>query len=207
MTPYLVLADFKLDTGLVRDLVELDWRRLEVASVFERQDWILQARQRNIIWQTLCHYGIALQHVGTLLSCKLPLDLEQRILDQTRHLWPKILTDSAIIRLQMIYNGSIIPIHTDINRESSVVYPIFHHSPGATIFYHCDGTYPRGMLPPGQCYQRHAVDIKDRATLLDVTVPHSINYAAGTYTRQNPRVSLSFKFKTLGFDTLCSQIK
>jgi hypothetical protein len=207
MTRYYQLSNFKLPVHIEAQLHQLDWQQLPVASVFDKKDWVKIAYQRNILFELFKYYGWRCQRIGTLLSTVLPKELENLIRIEIDHLYGVQIASAAIIRMQVIYGGNIIPIHTDIARESGIVYPITHSCSNTTQFYNSDRTIERGMLPPSWCIPTDSVSIDNHPVLLDISVPHAIIYSGNTYTKTNPRISLSLKFEKLDFQTVKDLVK
>lgn len=199
---YYRLKNFHIPNNLKSELTSLDWLSLEVASEYRAMDWMNQAFQRHMVWQTLHTYGYRLQQIGRLVSCNLPLSVEQNIRDFVQQCHGVKLASQAVIRLQIIYGGSIIPIHTDLNRETSLVYPILHHSPSVTAFYQSCQSFPRGIIPPDSCQYVDSVCIDTCPALLDVSMPHAVLYQLGSFTKNRPRVSLSLKFVESDINTV-----
>jgi hypothetical protein len=207
MMLYHRFENFRLPHAIESGLKALDWQSLPVSSSYTVTEWVKQAIERGILWQSLDFYGWRLQHIGSLKSCQIPDQIEHQIRSEMRSRYGNKLAEAASIRLQVVYGGSIIPIHTDLRRESSIVYPILHRNPSATSFYRYPQHIDQGMIPPKQCQYIDSVCIDTCPTMLDVNVPHAVLYRPGSFTKEQPRVSLSLKFSDLDIVTVKAMIK
>jgi hypothetical protein len=203
---YCTLENFCVSQQLNNDLAGLPWQSLELASAYTRSDWLRQAYQRGILLQSLGAYGWIMQDVGTLLSYSIPPGVEHKIRNELQQRYGSEFSAAASIRLQIIHGGSIIPIHTDLNREASIVMPISHRRPSITAFYKCVNHEVRGMMPPDICEYTGGVSADVYPVLLQVNVPHAVVYSRGAYTQNSPRISLSLKFQNLDFDAVRTMI-
>jgi hypothetical protein len=194
--------NLKIPVDLELQLGQLDWEKLPVASVSKKTDWIQMAYKKKILFELFRYYGWRCQRIGTLLSSKIPIELENQVRAEISQQLNDQLAIDSIIRLQVIYGGEMIPIHTDIARESSIVYPILHPFFSATAFYKSNSVIKRGMTPPSLCTPVDSVSIDNYPVILDVSAPHAIVYGKNTYTKKTPRVSLSIKFKKIDFQTI-----
>jgi len=202
MIPYHQLAKYKLTAQLESQLQQLNWQTLTVASTIKKKNWVLMAYRCKSLFELFKYYGWRGQRSGTLLSFKLPIDLENIIRAEIDQHYGNQIATAVIIRLQVMFGGEIIPIHTDLARESSIVYPISHPYASKTQFYNSSKISKRGMISPSWCTPIDGVTIDTNPILLDVSVPHSIVYGKNTYTKKNPRISLSLKFKKLNFHSV-----
>jgi hypothetical protein len=207
MIPYHQLIDFRLPMELESQLSHLNWQALTVASTTKKKDWIRMAYSRKILFELVKYYGWRCQSIGTLLSFKLSIDLENTIRANIDQRYGNQIATEAIIRLQVIFGGEIIPIHTDIARESSIVYPISHPYASKTQFYNSNRTGKCGLIPPSWCTLANSISIDNNPVLLDVSVPHAIVYSKNIYTKKVPRISLSLKFKNLNFQSVVELTK
>ena len=206
---YYKINNFKLSNRLEDQLQLfcLDWQALPIATALGKKESFYNSYINNCMLDTFKHYGLVLQKIGNIISSKLPEKLEWDIRDEIKQQYGELLSNEVIIRLQIVYGGEGIPIHIDRTRNSSIVYPISHAQAGSTEFYEYNGPAIRGMISPQWCKLTQTVVIDRIPVLLDTTSPHAIRYSKGTYTKKDPRISLSLKFEKLDFQTVANLVK
>ena len=204
---YYNINNFKLSSQLEDQLFCLDWQSLPVTTVFGKKEIFYDSYINNSMLDMFKHYGLVLQKIGIIISSKLPDRLEWDIRNEIKQQFGELLSNEVIVRLQMVYGGEGIPIHIDRTRNSSIVYPISHAAGGSTEFYEYNGPPIRGMISPQWCKLTQKVVIDRTPVLLDTRSPHAIRYNKGTYTKKDPRISLSLKFEKLDFQTVATLIK
>lgn len=195
--PLLSFSD-KLQTKLL----QLNWQDLAVTTGLSKKiifKMILQGYATNkwSIWDFLKHYGFLLKKIPTLLNFKLPANVENEIQDQVIPYFSEARL--PIIRLQVMYNGCFLPIHTDITRNASLVIPLLNHSGSWTKFYRYHGNSTQ-LINPGDCHCFSQVEIT-KPTLIDTTVPHSVvtNYCPPISA---PRISVTVKWVDVKYQSL-----
>jgi hypothetical protein len=203
---YHTVTNFKLPNNIEQTLQNINWANLPVATQFDRRHILKVLIRNKILIDGLMHYGLFLQHVGTLISYRLPEELEKIIRNQLHIQCSSLLAREAIIRLQIMYGGKIVPIHIDLTRQSSIVYPIKHEHNSSTVFYNCNNLNTRELINPKKCNYVNEVTITDMPMLLDVSIPHSVNYNKNIYTKYVPRISLSIKFEKLTFSAVQKEL-
>ena len=199
MTQHLQLTNLKISDNLVNTISNINWQSL--TPVFKVSPWfyfchVLQhCYQHKIMpWHFLSNGS-----VGTLLTYKFPETIENAI---KQELYASIynMKEQPIIRLQVIYGGRHIAVHTDPTRSVSLVYPISNHNYAKTTFY--KGPSTLGVINPADCVLDDYVIIDKHPVMFEVSKPHSVNYPAGTLTKQQPRISLSIKWQHSTFDQI-----
>jgi hypothetical protein len=196
MIYYCKLPEFKLSQLIITQLRDLNRRALSAGHLFDKKKLILDTPR------VVFDYGWKIFNIGAILSLKVPPDLENLIRGEINCYYGNFLAKEAIIRLQVVFGGSMVPPHIDENRNTSIVYPIEHPYVSLTNFYKYDGPVKRGVLSPVFCQLVDSVQIDTIPVLLNVENPHSVTYKKGTYTKKEPRISLTIKFKNLNFTTV-----
>jgi hypothetical protein len=204
---YHKITNFKLSDQLKDQIDHIDWRLLHTAIVFGKKEFLYSSYSKNFLFDGFKYYGWALQHIGTVASYELPNKLELDIRREIKQQLNELLENHVVIRLQIVYGGSIAPIHTDKTRNSSIVYPISHPHKSLTEFYEYNGPESAGYVSPQHCKLVQQVSISDVPVLLNTKIPHAVRYDAGTYTKKDPRVSLTLKFEKLDFWSVMELIK
>ena len=203
---YHIIENFKLDKTLEQSLQNIDWKVLPVTTKYNKSKFLRMLIKNKICFNGLLHYGWCLQKVGNLISLRLPDKLEKNIRQQIKNEFGSLLSREAVIRLQICYGGEIIPIHIDLTRQSSIVYPITHEYNSFTVFYSCENVNTRELIDPKKCEFLDKVSIADSPVLLNTNIPHSVNYDKNIYTHENPRISLTIKFEKLNFSTVMQKL-
>jgi hypothetical protein len=201
------ITNFKLSSQLEHQLFCIDWKSLPIATVFGRKEFLYNSYVNHFMFDAFKYYGLVLQKIGTMVSPKLPDKLEWDVRNEIKQQWGELLCNEVIIRLQIVYGGTCIPIHIDKTRNSSIIYPILHPHASSTEFYEYNGPDIRGVLSPRWCKLTQQVIIDKTPVLLDTRSPHAIRYSRGTYTKKDPRISLSLKFEKLDFQTVATLVK
>ena len=196
---YKTLTDFELPSDIVSDIKNLDQGQLEAAMISDRFFYIKVLREEGFSWfeivKWFMSYGWLFSKTGTLSTYKLPLDIEHRISEFLKNSVDSSADQNLFLRLQVIYNGSLVPLHVDRTRSASIIYPIDHSQPAVTKFYKAIGQARRGLCDPTQCEQVDSVLIKHIPVLLNVDEIHSVEYTAGSITKDCPRISLAIKWE------------
>ena len=197
---YKLVNDFKLSESLITDIKHMPWVDMVYTTVFDRQhviDKYLKFRPAEYL-SFAKTYGICLQKIGSLVSTKLPSNVEHEIQQKLIAVFDKQTADSAKIRLQILFSGSIFPLHIDQRTSASMIYPVSHLTETSTNFYHHDEVdkLPRGVVNPAGCRLIDSIQINDVPVLLNVDSIHSITYKSGTLSKLNPRLSITIKWET-----------
>ena len=203
---YYTITNFKLPRKIQQVLENIDWKILPVASKFNKIQLLKMLIRNKILINGLFHYGILLQDASTLVSTRLPQDLEKLVRQYLEKKFGSLLATEAIIRLQVVYGGKIVPIHIDLTKQSSIVYPIKHKHTSSTLFYNCKRVNTRELIDPKKCTLYEEVSVTDMPVLLDTNVPHAVKYSKNLYTYDDPRISLSIKFEKLTFSTVHKEL-
>jgi hypothetical protein len=203
---YHTITSFKLPNEIEQTLQTINWSHLPVATRFDRKQILKMLIRNKILIDGLWYYGCFLQHTSVMISSRLPKDLEKAIQQQIQIQCGSLLAREAIIRLQIMYGGKIFPIHIDLTRQSSIVYPIKHQQPSSTVFYNCKNITTRELNNPKRCSFFEEIAITDLPVLLNTDAPHAVVYEKNSYTQDNPRISLSIKFEKLEFSTVHAEL-
>ena len=197
---------FKLAPATAQALKDLDWASQPVTTELNRvqvlKDFVNYAGSRH--WKIknfVRRYGWLGQEISVLKNIRLPADLEQAVAEQVQTFFKT--TTAPIVRLQVIFNGTVVPLHKDLTRETSFVIPVLNHSGSYTRFY--DSATPQldGLVDPGQCYQVDHVEIVT-PTLINTKKIHSVEFA-NIYTQLHPRISVTAKWPELTFEELTAR--
>lgn len=203
---YKTLTNFALPSDLVADIKNLDHARLEAAMISDRYFYIKVLREEGFSWVDIItwfkSYGWMFSKTGTLSTYKLPLDIEHRVVNYLKNSVDSSADQNLFLRLQVVYNGSLVPLHVDRTRSASIIYPIDHSQPALTKFYKTSDVTRRGLCNPNCCMEVDSVLIKHDPVLLNVDEIHSVEYAAGSITKQSPRVSLAIKWEHRSVDEI-----
>ena len=202
---YTELPKFKLPDSLISNIKSLDWTELEFSYVADSIHYIFkkfpwkQSSYKNFINK----YGILQQRIGTLVSAKLPIVIENQVREYINYKDPAI-------RLQIVFGGiggCIIPLHVDETRLSSIVYPIQHTIPAVTNFYKSSYQFNhlsrRGSYDPADCTLIDSIVITNTPVLLNVNCIHSVE-SYTSISKLNPRISLSIKWQDAMYTELCN---
>lgn len=203
---YHTVTNFKLPNDLEQTLQNINWSNLPVATQFDRKQILKMLIRNKILIDGLLYYGWLLQHASVMISSRLPEELEKAIQEQIHIQCGSLLANEAIIRLQIMYGGKIFPIHIDLTRQSSIVYPIKHQHSGSTVFYDCKNVTTRELINPKKCNFIEEVAITSMPILLNTGIPHAVVYGQDTYTQNDPRISLSIKFEKLTFSIVKTEL-
>lgn len=197
MTQYLKLSNLTFSDNLVNTIGQLSWQ--DMTPVFDVSPAFYLAHVFEFCWKNKVMPWPFFNKgwFGRLLSYKFPQHIEEAILSEL-YSQAKKIKEVPIIRLQVIYGGSHVAVHTDPTRSVSLVYPISNHDVAHTTFY--NGPITPGIVNPADCTVLDSVVIADAPVMFEVDKPHSVDYASGTLTKQNPRISLSIKWQYSSFE-------
>lgn len=198
MTQNIIPLSFNLPDKLQTIIKCIDFDSLETAIMFKPGTILKMAVKQRILLDCIRYYGVFFKKCGTFISLKLPADVESQIKDHLAS-FSQELANKSIIRLQLVYGGEMVPIHIDQTRSSSIVCPIQHNRISYTIMYNNNPLLEnrRGLQNPVGMVQVESTVVKDRAVLINTDMPHSVNYSKHSFTKADPRVSLTIKFENL----------
>ena len=205
---YFVIKDFELSRPILNQLRSLDWQSLPVTLKTDSGGYrrLLLGNLRFRDFYTFVKaYGWNFGRMATMDSCVLPSDLVQKISKEVQEYFSQP-SDDLVIRLQIAYNGETVPLHVDTTRTASLIYPLSHPERSDTVFYDSkpNKTHVIDCLDPDSFTESCRINIRQHPVLLDVKVPHAV-FLSEIYTKANPRISLSIKWKTLEFNQLVPQ--
>lgn len=201
---YKILDTVTLSDELINRIESLDYRQLKIATRYGRYDYIKSLVQyHKLAWLDilgwLTAYGWAFSKAGTIDSCCLPAAVEAAVIEELKTFFSEHIIKDCVVRLQVVYGGELIPLHVDITRTSSMVYPIKHESHSNTVL--CKRvaaiTPNEQFFKQQECSEVVSVSIDKFPVLLDTKAIHGVFYRRGSLTKEHPRVSLTVKWKTL----------
>jgi hypothetical protein len=197
---YKLINDLKLSESIIAYVEHTPWVDMVYTTVFDRQHVInkyLKIHPAEYL-DFARVYGFLMQKIGSLVSTKLPFDMESEVRKELADFFDKTTAESAKIRLQVLFSGSIFPLHIDQLTHASIVYPVMHETETHTNFYQHDNydKLPRGIINPAGCKLIDSVQIKNVPVLLNVDKIHSVTYEAGTLLTCRPRLSITIKWET-----------
>ena len=198
LTNYIEYPSFELSPENLYKIQNLNWEQLCVTTeltkwtVFEkfvRHSYLCNWKAINFIKR----YGIFGQHISTLKNIRLPDEIEQEICQQVKHFFN--INSSPVVRLQVVFGGKIVPMHTDPTRELSFIIPIMNHANSFTRFYQT-GKVEKfdGLCDPGNCVCVDQIEILV-PTLINTKQIHSVEFN-NIYTKTSPRISITAKWQT-----------
>ena len=193
MVHYQVCRDLEIS------LPQFDWRTLPVTSQANRRQVLQRIVQSKDNWvDYFAFYGWLLRRVGVVKNLQLPADLEQTIAQRVQSYFESY--EVPIIRLQVIYGGSLVPLHTDITRHASLVIPVSNHGSARTNFYEAMRRVDPALPNPMQCMCIESTVISV-PTLIDTDCIHAVVYSE-PITEHNPRISITAKWPNTRFKDL-----
>jgi hypothetical protein len=207
---YLKLDDFVIDEDIVQHLRHLDISKLpNLRTKFGPWFYLKKMLSKGRWWQSRRDYGWFCQNTSEMRSLSLAEDITERIRHRVKALVGEDLAQEAVIRLQLMYGGSIIPHHIDMTRQVSLVYPVMHDLPSVTEFY--DSQYNNGLErdfvgvdPPNK--PAVSFSIEHKPVLLNTNIVHAVRYAKNSYTKHNPRRSITIKWEHKDFSQITAAI-
>jgi hypothetical protein len=203
-----VLSNLKINDSLLEDLKSIDWRQQAPVDWSKRDrafdiDYI--DKLKNIItskiplWYAIKFYGIFFQKISNILTIKISTSLEEEIYNN----WPflKNMPEPPIIRLQIVYGGSRVPLHIDKTRSVSLIYPLKNHNTAITNFYKSNQKYPRrGSVNPKTCELVDSIKISQDPVLLNVDQIHDVVFPTNKIDIKDARISLNLKWERMKFE-------
>lgn len=211
---YITLPNFCFNNLLVKTISELQIQNLSTANRYGRFEYIKSLRTyHKLSWLQILTwantYGWFFSTAGVLDSYRLPTNIENDIVKELLTMFDKSTVDDCVIRLQVVYGGDVIPLHIDITRTASIIYPIHHNETAYTVF--CQRPQPilptEQLFKPSECNEVDRVLIDHISVLFDTKVIHGVYYHGQQLTKNNPRVSVSIKWKTLTIDNILNSYR
>lgn len=199
---FALLNNWDLDRNTKTDLLNLSWSSCLVTTKVTRSDIRKQVLLGAIKGQWSLHsfarhYGWFAQRIAKLRNLQLPSDIETRVCRQVTDLFN--IKEKPVIRLQVMCDGYMVPIHVDKNRNTSLVIPVDHTSRCYTEFFTSHSTFDQ-LVDPSICEKVAGVSIV-KPTLIDTTVPHGVSSPTKIFEYE-PRISLTAKWQTCRFAEL-----
>lgn len=207
---YLKLDDFVIDEDIVEHLRHMDVSKMpNLNTRFGPWYYLRKMLTKGRWWQSRKDYGWFCQNTSQMRSLRIDDAITERIRERVRLLVGHELAQEAVIRLQLLYDGCIIPHHIDMTRQVSLVYPVVHDRPSTTEFYHSqynngpDRDFV-GVEPPNR--PAVSICIERKAVLLNTNIVHAVRYAKNTYTLDHPRRSITIKWQHKDFSQIAAAI-
>ena len=154
---YQKLPNISLSNDIVDAVKKLPWQRMAKKDIYENLNWhdlkhnTSMGVPENLRSQYQSFYGSENKLIGTMFNFKLPVEIEQEIRSQWTFLTE--FDDQPIIRLQIVCGGSLIPVHVDVTKTTSLIFPVANHQNCFTQFYE--------FLEDIKLWQEHYSKIKD----------------------------------------------
>jgi hypothetical protein len=210
---YKLVPALALPKKLKTEIEQLDWTKLSMAYRADRLVFLKEffRSKKYKSWKSIRgfqkYYGFFLQNIGTIEYYHLPEDLLSSVQSHYSNLF-KSITENPVIRLQIIHSGSMIPLHIDLTRSTSLIIPVLHRTQAKTNFYSLN-TMPnnRGMIEPTDCKLLRSIIIDQVPALLDVDEIHAVTYDKNTLTPDHPRVSVNLKWPETKFNVVANALK
>ena len=136
---YQKLPNISLSNDIVDAAKKLPWQHMAKKDIYENLNWhdlennTSMGVPENLRSQYQSFYGPENKLIGTIFTLQLPVEIEQEIRSQWTFLTE--FDDQPIIRLQIVCGGSLIPVHVDITKTTSLIFPVANHQNCFTQFY------------------------------------------------------------------------
>ena len=154
---YQKLPNISLSNDIVDAAKKLPWQHMAKKDIYENLNWhdlennTSMGVPENLRSQYQSFYGPENKLIGTIFTLQLPVEIEQEIRSQWAFLTE--FDDQPIIRLQIVCGGSQIPVHVDLTKTTSLIFPVANHQNCFTQFYE--------FLEDIKLWQEHYSKIKD----------------------------------------------
>ena len=168
---YQKLPNISLSNDIVDAVKKLPWQRMAKKDIYENLNWhdlehnTSMGVPENLRSQYQSFYGPENKLIGTMFNFKLPVEIEQEIRSQWTFLTE--FDDQPIIRLQIVCGGSLIPVHVDVTKTTSLIFPLANHQNCFTQFYEFSEDI--------KLWQEHYNNIKDPSWPLCETPADIVN--------------------------------
>ena len=154
---YQKLSNLNLSADIVNAVKKLPWQTMAKSDIYENLNWHNLAANasagvpENLQSQYQSFYGPENKLIGTMFNFELPVEIEQEIQSQWTFLTE--FDDQPTIRLQIVCGGSMIPVHADVTKTTSLIFPLANHENCFTQFYEFSEDI--------KVWQEHYANIKD----------------------------------------------
>ena len=198
MIHYLSIPELQLPDKLQQQLEQLDWTALTVTSEANQKQVFRRMIQAGNWVDYLAVYGWLLGRIGVVKNLRIDHDLEQAIIKVIQNYFE--CDEEPVLRLQVMFGGEMLPLHTDITRHASLIFPIANHFSARTNFYESMTEFDPALPNPMQCMCVESTVITV-PTLINTDCIHSVVYIEPV-TKQRPRISLTAKWANTKFQDL-----
>ena len=154
---YQTLPSITLSDDIIHAIKTLPWQTMAKRDIYENLNWhdlsnntsigVLENQRSK--YQSF--YGPENNLVGTMFNFELPIELDKEIRSQWKFL--SHFSDQPILRFQIVCGGSMIPVHVDVTKTTSLIFPIANHENCFTQFYE--------FTEDLKIWQEHYANIKD----------------------------------------------
>lgn len=168
---YQPLPGVSLSNDIIDAIKNLPWQTMAKRDIYENLNWHNLGKStstvvpENLRSEYQSFYGTENRLVGTMFNFELPVEIEQEIQSQWKFL--SHFSDQPILRLQIVCGGSMIPVHMDVTKATSLIFPLANHENCFTQFYE--------FFEDITCWQEHYNNIKDPAWPLCKTPADIVN--------------------------------
>lgn len=154
---YQKLPNVTLSNDIINSIKNLPWQTMAKRDIYENLNWHDLGKStstgvpENLRSEYQSFYGVENKLVGTMFNFELPVEIEQEIQSQWKFL--SHFSDQPILRLQIVCGGSMIPVHVDVTKTTSLIFPLANHENCFTQFYE--------FFDDITLWQKHYSNIKD----------------------------------------------
>jgi hypothetical protein len=198
MIHYRAIPELQLAEDVQQRLERLDWRDLVLTTEANRTQVFKRMIRAGNWVDYLAMYGWLLGKIGVVKNLRIDHDLEQAITKVIQNYFG--CDEAPVLRLQVMFGGEMLPLHTDITRHASLIFPIANHHSARTNFYESMTDFDPGLPNPMQCMCVESTVITT-PTLINTDSIHSVVYLE-PITEQCPRISLTAKWANTKFRDL-----
>lgn len=199
MIHYRAIPELQLAETLQQRLENINWQELTVTTEANRTQVLKRMLQSVEAWPDyLAFYGWLLGKIGVVKNLRIDRDLEQAITEVIQNYFG--CKEAPVLRLQVMFGGEMLPLHTDITRHASLIFPIANHRSARTNFYQSMTDFDPALPNPVycSCVETTVITVP---TLIDTDCIHSVVYIE-PITKQQPRISLTAKWANTKFRDL-----
>ena len=168
---YQTLPNITLSDDIINAIKTLPWQTMAKRDIYENLNWHDVSNNtsigvsENLLPDNQSFYGIDYNLVGTMFNFELPIELDKEIRSQWKFL--SHFNDQPILRLQIVCGGSMIPVHVDVTKTTSLIFPLVNHENCFTQFYE--------FTEDLKIWQEHYANIKDPSWPLCETPASIVN--------------------------------